>query len=86
MHRIGRTGRAGTPGDALSLVSAEEQADLKAIEKLLGRPSPGAPRPASSPRPPPSSRRKMPPHRRERHHHAPPPARLSRRQRPSFRG
>ena len=38
VHRIGRTGRAGTPGDALSLVCAEEQADLKAIEKLLGRP------------------------------------------------
>ncbi|ACM21096.1 ATP-dependent RNA helicase [Geotalea daltonii FRC-32] len=35
VHRIGRTGRAGKEGIALSLVSHEEQPLLKAIEKLL---------------------------------------------------
>ncbi len=35
VHRIGRTGRAGTPGDALSLVSPEEEGQLAGIEKLL---------------------------------------------------
>ncbi len=37
VHRIGRTGRAGYEGDAVSLVSAEEQGLLKDIERLLGR-------------------------------------------------
>jgi ATP-dependent RNA helicase RhlE len=35
VHRIGRTGRAGEDGVALSLVSREEQPLLVAIEKLL---------------------------------------------------
>jgi len=35
VHRIGRTGRAGEDGVALSLVSREEQPLLLAIEKLL---------------------------------------------------
>ena len=35
VHRIGRTGRAGTNGTALSLVSPEEQKLLKEIQKLL---------------------------------------------------
>ncbi|ABQ26164.1 DEAD/DEAH box helicase [Geotalea uraniireducens] len=35
VHRIGRTGRAGENGVALSLVSHEEQSLLQAIEKLL---------------------------------------------------
>jgi ATP-dependent RNA helicase RhlE len=37
VHRIGRTGRAGCAGRALSLVSADERDRLRAIEKLLGR-------------------------------------------------
>jgi len=37
VHRIGRTGRAGSVGEAISLVSFEEQPLLAAIEKLLGR-------------------------------------------------
>ncbi len=37
VHRIGRTGRAGSPGDALSLVSPEEAGNLAAIERLLGK-------------------------------------------------
>lgn len=40
VHRIGRTGRAGEEGVALSLVSREEQALLLAIEKLLKHPIP----------------------------------------------
>ncbi|SDT96129.1 DEAD/DEAH box helicase [Desulfobacula phenolica] len=37
IHRIGRTGRAGVSGIALSLVSPDEKPHLKAIEKLLGK-------------------------------------------------
>jgi ATP-dependent RNA helicase RhlE len=37
VHRIGRTGRAGHEGEALSLVSADERPLLKAIERLVGQ-------------------------------------------------
>jgi ATP-dependent RNA helicase RhlE len=37
VHRIGRTGRAGCTGHALSLVSDDEKDRLRAIEKVLGR-------------------------------------------------
>jgi ATP-dependent RNA helicase RhlE len=36
VHRIGRTGRAGASGEALSLVSADETTYLRDIEKLVG--------------------------------------------------
>ncbi len=36
VHRIGRTGRAGASGEALSLVCGEEREYLKSIERLLG--------------------------------------------------
>ncbi|GGD26542.1 DEAD/DEAH box helicase [Hyunsoonleella pacifica] len=36
VHRIGRTGRAGANGQAISLVSADETSFLKDIEKLIG--------------------------------------------------
>lgn len=36
VHRIGRTGRAGAEGQAISLVSADETTFLKDIEKLIG--------------------------------------------------
>ncbi|MBT8184293.1 MAG: DEAD/DEAH box helicase [Eudoraea sp.] len=35
IHRIGRTGRAGASGEALSLVSGEENDYIRGIEKLL---------------------------------------------------
>jgi superfamily II DNA/RNA helicase len=45
VHRIGRTGRAGCPGEAISLVSPEEQRALADIEHLLKRPIPRIPAP-----------------------------------------
>lgn len=36
VHRIGRTGRAGASGQAISLVSADETTFLRDIEKLVG--------------------------------------------------
>jgi ATP-dependent RNA helicase RhlE len=36
VHRIGRTGRAGCEGHAVSLVAAEERELLRAIERLIG--------------------------------------------------
>lgn len=36
VHRIGRTGRAGAQGEAISLVSADETSFLRDIEKLVG--------------------------------------------------
>jgi len=36
VHRIGRTGRAGANGQAVSLVSADETTYLRDIEKLIG--------------------------------------------------
>lgn len=35
VHRIGRTGRAGASGEALSLVSSDERIQLRDIERLL---------------------------------------------------
>ena len=37
VHRIGRTGRAGSTGQALSLVATDEKDRLRAIERVLGR-------------------------------------------------
>jgi len=38
VHRIGRTGRAGMKGDAISLVSIDEAPLLRDVERLLGAP------------------------------------------------
>jgi len=37
IHRIGRTGRAESPGDAISLVSPEELHHFRVIQKKMGR-------------------------------------------------
>ena len=37
VHRIGRTGRAGAEGVAISLVGPDDMAPLRDIEKLIGR-------------------------------------------------
>tara|TARA_A100001391_G_scaffold133055_1_gene92087 strand:- start:3151 stop:4638 length:1488 start_codon:yes stop_codon:yes gene_type:complete len=58
VHRIGRTGRAGASGQAVSLVSADESKLLFDIEKLIGQPlerrdlagfEPGEPLPTTGP-------------------------------------
>ena len=46
VHRIGRTGRAGSSGQAVSLVSPDEGAFLKDIERLLRRSIPVVATPA----------------------------------------
>lgn len=53
VHRIGRTGRAGASGHAISLVSPDEAGLLKDIEKLLRRSIPQASVPGFKPAPPP---------------------------------
>ena len=70
VHRIGRTGRAGAKGEAISLVSESETRYLKDIEKLIGNPieavmvpgfEPGAAdMPAYDARPPRGDRRDRP--------------------------
>jgi ATP-dependent RNA helicase RhlE len=40
IHRIGRTGRAGATGDALTLVSAEEREYLRRLARYTGRECP----------------------------------------------
>ena len=42
VHRIGRTGRAGAAGIAISFCSAAERPDLRAIERLIGQKVPPA--------------------------------------------
>jgi ATP-dependent RNA helicase RhlE len=37
IHRIGRTGRAGADGVAISFCTPEERSELRAIEKVVGR-------------------------------------------------
>ena len=53
VHRIGRTGRAGATGLAVSLVSSDESGLLKDIERLLRKPVPKAALPHFKPAPPP---------------------------------
>jgi len=71
VHRIGRTGRAGAEGIAISFCTSDDRSDLRAIEKLIDQKvpvDPDYPMPArseSSPGRNPStgSRRRRPPHR-----------------------
>ena len=61
VHRIGRTGRAGASGEAISLVDSKEDRLLKEIEKLLKREFPREPATVSSvPRTPSSHRPSKP--------------------------
>ncbi len=49
VHRIGRTGRAGAEGEAVSLVAGEDRPLLKDIEKLLRRAIPSSTVPGFEP-------------------------------------
>lgn len=49
VHRVGRTGRAGAHGEALSLVSADEVQQLAAIETLLNQTLPRQEEPGFAP-------------------------------------
>ncbi|HUQ80600.1 MAG TPA: DEAD/DEAH box helicase, partial [Gemmatimonadaceae bacterium] len=40
IHRVGRTARADATGDAYTFVSPDEEPDLRAIERAVGRPLP----------------------------------------------
>ena len=62
VHRIGRAGRAGAKGTAISFCTAEERGDLKSIERLIQQPlqqAGHAPRreQSTSPRPAPATRK-----------------------------
>jgi ATP-dependent RNA helicase RhlE len=37
VHRIGRTGRAATTGDAITLMCADEIGTVRLIERVLGQ-------------------------------------------------
>ena len=93
VHRIGRTGRAGSSGAAISLVDSEELPFLKSIERLIKREIPKmavdsfvppANLPAEAPRPP------RPAHGQRRHSNttagAPRPAGAGNRNQPARDG
>ncbi len=54
VHRIGRTGRAGATGVAISLVGSDETGLLKDIERLVGKRIAQSPLPQISAPPPPT--------------------------------
>ena len=69
IHRIGRTGRAGSPGEAISLVCGEEKRMLDDIERELKRKLERLPMPELA-----TGRSRPPRHHEERsssEHHAP---------------
>ena len=54
VHRIGRTGRAGASGMAISLVAPEEERLLAGIERFIKKDLPAAPLPSMTPPPAPT--------------------------------
>jgi ATP-dependent RNA helicase RhlE len=80
VHRIGRTGRAGLPGEAISLVGPEETKFLEDIERLLKRKLPQASAPDIKDEARRTHRVREPRHERpaDRHASRPPKASLPR--------
>ena len=69
VHRIGRTGRAGASGEAVSLVSHEDRPLMAAVEKLMNRKVESRAVPgfeAGAPRPQHAEPRSQPPQRHSR--------------------
>ena len=73
VHRIGRTGRAGLPGEAISLVSPDEMKFLEDIERLLKRKLPRAVAPENLAETRPPARTRETRHERGAPHHRPRP-------------
>ncbi len=61
VHRIGRTGRAGASGTAVSFCTSQEHADLRAIERLISAPLQRAADLPESGDSPPAQSRAVPP-------------------------
>jgi ATP-dependent RNA helicase RhlE len=88
IHRVGRTARAEATGSAFTLVSPEEEENLRAIEKAIGSRLPRVTLPdfdyrASAPPPPPATHKprrqqRAWPHHGDRHRQGPRPTRRSR--------
>ncbi len=55
VHRIGRTGRAGMEGRAISFATPDQRGDIKAIERLTRKPIPQSALPEELPPAPPRS-------------------------------
>lgn len=81
VHRIGRTGRAGAAGHAISFATPDQRGDLRTIERLLRKTLPVAKLPDSLP--PPTPRSALPPRDEERRFHGAPRRNFG--QRRSFR-
>jgi len=60
VHRVGRTARAEAEGEAITFVSPEEEGDLRAIERILGRTVPRVTLPDFDYRAPPPPRPRRP--------------------------
>ncbi len=61
VHRIGRTGRAGATGTAVSFCTSQEREDLRAIERLICAPLQRAADPLGNGDSPPTPSRTVPP-------------------------
>jgi ATP-dependent RNA helicase RhlE len=68
IHRIGRTGRAGASGDAITFVSPDEQQYLRRIEQFTGKRFQATPYPGAPASPARSSRDDASAHAREKGH------------------
>ena len=85
IHRVGRTARADATGDAFTFVSPEEEPDLRAIERAMGRTLPRVTLPdfdattATSERLEIPVRERLAAHRAQRQRRAPAPAPRARR-------